>query len=371
MAINLKKPAVAPADVPASPKKTSELQTLLAQIHKEKGEKVVIKGNEQPVVARLPTGVFEFDFATGGGFPRGRYSIVYGPESSGKTNICYKAARNAQQLPEPCNKVVWVDLEGTFDPDWCRQFGVDPEQIVLVKPSYGEEAVDLIDALVRADDVALLVVDSLATVISTKEIEQSAEKFDVGTAAILVKRMCNKLVLALSEEGKRGHNPAVVLINQTRFKIGVMFGDPETMPGGQTMKFLSSLTVRLYGKNKIAKEVNPEVPAFKETNMVIKKAKVPILRSTIEYDMCMLAHGNLAVGETDSWNKVSGMLKNSGALVKPDAKGWELFGIKHPTLVVFQDTYEADVDFAIKCQTAVVNAYSGEATLLAAEGAAK
>lgn len=374
----LKPAAKAPAPTPAAapvkaPIKASggELAAILKQIRKDKGEQVVIAGSAQPHVSRLPTGVFEFDHATGGGFPEGRYSIVYGPESSGKTNICYCAAAEAQRRPAPCNKVVWVDLEGTFDPDWARQFGVDVDELILVKPSYGEEAVDLIDALIRAEDVALLVVDSLAVVISTKEIEQSAEKFDVGTTAILVKRMCNKLVLALSEEGKRGHAPAVILINQTRTKIGVMFGDPETMPGGQTMKFLSSLTVRLYGKNLIKKDVNPELPCFKETAAVIKKAKVPINRASFDYDLCMLAHDSLAVGDSDSWNKVSGMLKDLDVLKKAEkGGGWTLFGKHAPTLVMFQDTYEAEKEFAIKCQAVIIDAIKGQSFLMEAEGAA-
>jgi recombination protein RecA len=359
-----------PVKMVALPKKSSELIEILKQISKDKGSQTVIKGSQAVRVGRLPTGIFEFDYSTGGGFPEGRYSIVYGPESSGKTNVCYCAAAIAQKRPEPCNKVVWVDLEGTFDPEWAAQFGVNVEELILVKPSYGEEAVDLVDALIRAEDVAFMVVDSLAVVLSTKEIEQSAEKFDVGTAAILVKRMCNKLVLALSQEGKRGHTPAVVLINQTRMKIGVMFGDPETMPGGQTMKFLSSLTVRLYGKNLIMKDVNPEVPAFKDTNAVIKKAKVPINRQSFEYQLCMYAHGSLSVGESDSWGKVSAMLKEMGVLAKAEkGGGWLLFGKHSPTLVGFQDDYESDKDFAIKCQNTVTAVASS--ILVAADGAAK
>ena len=291
-------PKVEEPEAPKPSKKTvsgGELKAILAQIRKEKGDNVVNKGSEIPLVERIPTGVFEFDLATGGGFPRSRYSIVYGPESSGKTNICYAAAAQAQKMPEPCNKVVWVDLEGTLDAKWASQFGIDVEELLVVRPSYGEEAVDLIDALVRAEDVAMLVVDSLATVVSSKEIDQSVEKFDVGTASLLVKRLCNKLVIALATEAKRGHTPAVVLINQTRFKIGVMFGDPETMPGGQTMKFLSSLTVRLYGKNKIEKTISSELPAFKETTAVIKKAKVGVSKYNFDYDLCMLPHNGIIV----------------------------------------------------------------------------
>lgn len=348
--------------------KGSELLAVLKAIEKEKGDKVVVKGNTIPQVERIPTGVFEFDLATGGGFPCSRYSIVYGPESSGKTNIAYCAAAAAQRMPPPCNVAVWVDLEGTFDPEWAAHFGVDTEALVLVKPAYGEEAVDLIDALIHAEEVAFLAVDSLAVVVSSKEVEQSVEKFDVGTAAILVKRLCNKLVIALSMEARRGHRPAVVLINQTRMKIGVMFGDPETMPGGQTMKFLSSLTVRLYGKNKMDKTISPELPAFKETKAVIKKAKVPVTRYDFDYEMGLLPQ--VGVGKTNSWNTVLGHLKDMGALSKLGAKGWQLYGEEFPTLVPIQARYEDDQAFRTLLHTKITESQAGKFFLIEAEGAA-
>lgn len=356
----------------ANKKPTGELASVMAAIAKDKGDKVVQQGNLIPNTERIPTGVFEFDFATGGGFPRSRYSIVYGPESSGKTNICYCAAAQAQKLPEPCNRVVWVDLEGTFDPKWAAHFGIDVEALVVVKPAYGEEAVDLVDALIHAEEVALLVVDSLAVVVSSKEVEQSSEKFDVGTAAILVKRLCNKLVIALSNEARRGHTPAVILINQTRFKIGVMFGDPETMPGGQTMKFLSSLTVRLYGKNKIEKTISPDLPAWKETNAVIKKAKVAIARQTFTYDMSLIPQAGNGVGTTNSWNVVSGHLKDLGYLSKVDkGQGWQLLGEEFKTLAPIQDRYDSDQQFANQLHQLIVDANKSQFTLVEASGAAQ
>ncbi|KVR21631.1 hypothetical protein WK13_34400 [Burkholderia ubonensis] len=330
-------------------------------------------GSQVPQVERIATGLFEFDFATGGGFPKGRYSIVFGPESSGKTNICYCAVATAQRGPASCNKVVWVNLEGTFDPEWAAFFGVDIDALILANPAYGEEAVDVIDAFMYAEDVALIVVDSLAVVTSTKELEQSAEKFDVGTSSILIKRMCNKIVIAQSVQARKGHFPAVILVNQIRHKIGVMFGDPETMPGGNTMKFLSSLTVRLYGKNVIEKNIHPDLPAFKDTSAIIKKAKIGIRQVNFDYKMCVLPHGDLSVGESDSWNAVSGHLKSLNLLRKADkGTGWVLEGIgEFQTLVPIKDTYQAEREFALHLQKMVIDAYSGQSFLIEAEGAAK
>lgn len=353
MAVNVKG---APAQ------KSGELAALWKTIAKEKPQ-VLFQGSTIPQVERLATGVFEFDLYTGGGFPKSRMSIVYGPESSGKSNLCYCAAAVAQSSHPYCNKVVWVDLEGTFDPAWAAKFGVNVDELLVVKPGYGEEAVDLCDALIRADDVALMVIDSVAAVVSSKEVKQSVETMDVQGISTLVKRLCNKFAVALSEEGKRGHHPAVVLLNQTRFKIGVMFGDPETMPGGQTMKFLSSLTVRLYGKNKSIKEVSPDLPVFKETVAVIKKAKVPVIKVQFEYDMTMLAHGDLSVGETNSFNMVKSHLQAMGALTK-ETKGWHLLGVTYPTLSVLEDTYRAEKSFALKLQQMVINHHLKDAILV-------
>jgi hypothetical protein len=153
-----------------------------------------------------------------------------------------------------------------------------------------------------------------------------------------------------------------------------MFGDPETMPGGQTMKFLSSLTIRVYGKNKIVKEIHPDLAAFKETNAVIKKAKVPITALSFEYEMCVYPSDGLDVGQTNSWNKVSSDLKQLGHLTKIP-KGWRLEGpglaaMEMPTLVTFQDTYHSDSDFATKLQSWIINSSKGQMFLSGATGAA-
>jgi len=340
---------------PKSPKKASELAAVIAGIKKAKGTGVVYQGSTIPPVRRIPTGVFEFDLATGGGFPKGRLSIVYGPESSGKSNICYCAAREAQRGPEECNKVVWIDLEGTFDPKWVAQFGVDLDNLVVVKPGYGEEAADLIHGLMQADDVALVVVDSVAMMTAAKEVEQSLEKFDVGTSSLLIKRLCNKMAISMAIEGRRDHQPAIIFINQTRFKIGVMFGDPETFPGGNAQRFLSSLTIRTYGKNEIVKEIHPDLPVFKDTSVIIKKAKVPVSQVKFEYKMTMYAHGDLQVGATASWNTVSTHLKAHG-IIAPCKNGW-VYGQGpepvFPTLAAMAKHYYSTPLFRLELQAAV------------------
>lgn len=343
---------------------SAELADFLKTVEKS-APNVVTKANKIVPVQRIPTGMFEFDYATGGGFPRGRYSIVYGPESSGKTNLVLQAIANAQRLPPPCNVAAFIDIENTFDPQWAEQYGIDVEKLILVKPQYGEQAVDIITALAEIDVIAFIGYDSIATTISANEEEKTTEKADVGTAAILIKRMVNKVTLKLSKEASRGHYPAIVFINQIRFKIGVMFGDPETQPGGKALQFGSSLTVRIYGKNEMVKEISSEVPVFKKTSAVIKKAKVGILQSNFEYSSCVLAHDVLKVGDSASWNMVESHLKNLNKLVKsPTGKGWDFDGENYATLKKMSMRYYTDTEFRLKVQNLIVSASAGNAKMV-------
>lgn len=345
----------------AKPKGT--VAEIMEAIWKTKGTHVVVMGNKIPVVSRQPTGVFEFDFNTGGGFPRGRYSIVYGPWSSGKTNITYKAIAAAQRLPEPCNKAIYVNIEQTFDPVWAAKMGVDVEKLIIINGAYGEETVDLIDALVRGEDVAILVADSVAALISSAEIAKSTETADMGTSAILVKRLVNKLMYAFGEEARRKHYPCVILVNQVRYKLGVMFGDPETQPGGQAMMFLASLIIRLYGKNVIVKDVNPNIPCLKDTSAIIKKAKVPIINVDFAYKQVMYAHNGLEIGDSDSWDMVAGFLKALGELIQKP-KGWEIAGKLYAKQALIEERYNSDLNFRIQLQQIVIAAYLGQGVLV-------
>jgi recombination protein RecA len=352
------------AQLVAVPKKVSELAALIAQIQKDKGDKIVYRGRDVPNVIRLPTGDFEFDFNTGGGFPRGRISLIYGPESSCKTTMALRAAAIAQRGPEGYNKAVFIDVEHAFDGPRAEELGVNVDELIVIKPSYGEEAADITIGMVGAEDVAIVILDSLAAMISTAEVDKSLDKFDVGTSAILIKRMTNKINIQLLLEAKRDHYPAVIFINQIRYKVGVVFGNPETTPGGKNPHFISALTLRVTGKNKIVGAVNPDKPSFKELSFDIIKAKIGIVRSHFEFDMAMIAHGDLLAGESKSWGLVKDELQAAGLLVAgPKGKGWVLDGLTFPTQKVIEDTYYADVDYSLHLQKMVIDNYKGEKTV--------
>jgi recombination protein RecA len=367
------------------PKFTGTATTIAAALQKLKGSASIIQGNKAAIVPRIPTGIFEVDFYLGGGFPCGRYTIVYGPESSGKTNLALCAVAQAQRKAGPCNKAVWVDVEQCWDDsmaEWAASLGVDIENLIVCKPAYGEEAVDMVDAFLRAEDVAILVVDSLAPMVATKEIEQSAENYDVGTSALLTKRMSNKIAVAFGEERRKDHYPCVILINQIRFKIGVMFGNPETMPGGEAVKFLASMRIRMSATNKVVKAVNPDVHSFKETHIIVKKAKIPVLSNDFKFDFCVLAHDKLKCGESASFNTVLSYLKQMSSLKKTN-NGYTIEGLfttevneftgkqdipmLFPTQADIGDMYYENIDFRLALQKKVIDAFAGKAFYVAEE----
>lgn len=306
---------------------------ILKKMKKEYGDSVATMGSDSFVdTPRLPTGIFPFDLASGGGFPMGRVSVVYGPESSNKTNVVLKAIGQGQLL-YPDKQAVFVDAEGSYDPKWARMLGVDTDKLIVIHPEYAEQAVDMIEAFLYASDVFVVALDSIAALSTQNEIESSAEKASVGGASLVVGKLFKKATVSFNRMRNQGHMPpAFIGINQIRTKIGVMYGDPETMPGGNAIKFASSFTVRLYGKNILDKKINPVMPSFKETNIIIKKWKMPILAINAQFSMQMLEANGRYPGHVEDWNTIANYLKELDYLGKAEKGGWNLFGETYKTL---------------------------------------
>jgi hypothetical protein len=213
--------------------------------------------------------------------------------------------------------------------------------------------VDLIDATIRADTVGIVVLDSVGSMITYNEADSEAGKQAVGGSAQICSKMARKVGQALLIEGKRGHRPALICINQIRFKIGVTHGNPETTPGGMLLRFAYALRLRLYGKEKMVKEVSANHPAFKEISGIVKKWKVPIVSRNFVLDMCLIPHANLSITETLSWNTVAGYLKSHGVIVKAGTK-FLCFGEEFKTLTAIRKRYDEDEAYRQQLQDAVV-----------------
>ena len=262
---------------------------------------------------RIPSGLFAFDLAVGGGWPEGRISILYGPESSGKSLMAMLSVAEAQKK-YPDLTPVYADVEGTFTPEWAAVLGVDLDNLVTLVPDSAEELIDMAEQMLSATDISLFVVDSLAAMMSHREINMDADKDVVGGNALAVGKLYRRSARVLNTARSNGSKATVLWINQIRHKIGVMYGNPETTPGGNAARFGSSLTVRVYGKDVMDKDISKELPAFKEIKAVVKKNKVPIANKNAEFDVALLPNDkeNLRIGQAQDRKTLLVNLKAHG-----------------------------------------------------------
>ncbi|MFI0982885.1 recombinase RecA [Streptomyces sp. NPDC021093] len=212
------------------------LDTALAQIERQFGKGAVMRLGDRPndPIEVISTGSTALDIALGvGGLPRGRVVEVYGPESSGKTTLTLHAVANAQKAG---GTVAFVDAEHALDPEYAKALGVDTDNLILSQPDTGEQALEIVDMLVRSGAIDLIVIDSVAALVPRAEIEGEMGDSHVGLQARLMSQALRKITGALHQSGT-----TAIFINQLREKIGVMFGSPETTTGGRALKFYASV----------------------------------------------------------------------------------------------------------------------------------
>ncbi len=229
-----KKTALKAADKEAKAKDAA-LQAAVTQIEREFGQGSLMRLGDQSAiqVEAIPTGALSLDLALGvGGVPRGRIIEIFGPESSGKTTLVYHIIAEAQARGGIC---AFVDTEHAIDPIYAKRIGVDVDELLVSQPDYGEQALEIVDVLVRSGAVDLVAVDSVAALTPRVELEGQMGETQVGLQARLMSQALRKLAGNLSRA-----NTVCVFTNQIREKIGVTFGSPETQPGGRALKFYSS-----------------------------------------------------------------------------------------------------------------------------------
>ena len=212
----------------------------LRQIEKQFGKGSIMKLGDQELedIATIPSGSLALDVALGiGGYPRGRVIEIYGPESSGKTTVALHAIAEAQKTG---GQAAFIDAEHALDPNYARALGVDTDELLLSQPDTGEQALEIAEALVRSGAVDIVVVDSVAALVPKAEIEGEMGDAHVGLQARLMSQALRKLSGAINKS-----KTTAVFINQIREKVGVMFGNPETTPGGRALKFYSSVRLEV------------------------------------------------------------------------------------------------------------------------------
>src|SRR6201997_2848356 len=264
------------AEVPSMDRQKA-LEAALAQIDRAfgKGSAMKLGSREKIEIETISTGSLGLDIALGvGGLPRGRVVEIYGPESSGKTTLALHAIAEAQKNG---GSAAFVDAEHALDPGYAKKLGVDIDELIVSQPDTGEQALEIVDTLVRSHAIDELVIDSVAAVVPRAEIEGEMGDSHVGLQARLMSQALRKLTGSISRS-----RCMVIFINQLRMKIGVMYGNPETTTGGNALKFYASvrLAIRRTGQIKDRDEITGNATRVK----VVKNKVAPPFKQ-VEFDI--------------------------------------------------------------------------------------
>ena len=285
-------------------KDNKDLDQILADIERQFGKGAVMCLGEDThmKIDVVSSGCLSLDIALGvGGYPKGRIIEIYGPESSGKTTFALQAIAEVQKLG---GRAAFIDAEHALDPDYARRLGVKTNELLLSQPDTGEQALEICEALVRSEAISIIVIDSVAALVPQAEIDGEMGDSHVGLQARLMSQALRKLSGTINKT-----NTIAIFINQLREKVGVMFGNPETTPGGRALKFYSS--IRLDIRRNEQRKIGDKIVGNKTTIKVVKNKVAPPFKSaTVEI---MYGEGVSKEGELIDLGVEAGIVDKAGA----------------------------------------------------------
>jgi len=256
--------------------KSKAIEIAVAQIEKQFGKGSIMKlGDEKSVdIDVIPTGALSLDLALGvGGVPKGRIIEIYGPESSGKTTLALHILTEAQRKGDA---VAFIDAEHAFDPTYAKNIGLDIENLYISQPDFGEQALEILETLVRSSAFGVIVVDSVAALTPRAEVEGEMGDSHMGLQARLMSQALRKITAISSKAGT-----TIIFLNQLRMKIGIMFGNPETTTGGNALKFYASVRMDIRQKDKILKD-GEVIGHSRKVKIVKNKVAPPFKEATFD-----------------------------------------------------------------------------------------